>query len=163
MLHRNFFLLLGYAILVGVCAILAWVVHQDAQDGTWRYRQIYPVQAWLARHNTQCRGAQLQWTKQALNTARRQAGSLASALVFWPGQGVPTECASAPWGQKPQPQARYRYASITKLFTAQAVVNAMAQARLPLATPLAHFLPVINQAQDSRWQQIRISQSANNA
>ncbi|MEY1662599.1 serine hydrolase domain-containing protein [Isoalcanivorax beigongshangi] len=52
--------------------------------------------------------------------------------------------------------ARYRYASLTKMLTAQAVLDAMEQASLPLETPLSHFITAVNGAKDRRWSQVTV-------
>src|SRR5699024_4154386 len=149
--------LLSYSILIVFCLFGAWVIHYSAQDDTWISRQLYPLESLLAHNNQHCQGPHQQLIKQILQTARKQ-GSLASQVAYLSSNGQISACASAPRGETPSLEARYRYASLTKLFTAQAVLSKMAEQGLPLTIPLHNFVPQVSQAQDLRWTQVTIEQ-----
>lgn len=146
-----------YSLLLCLLGLSGWVVHHSAADATWISRQLYPLEALLASTNVQCEGPQQQMLKNALVTARQQ-GSLRSQVAYLSPQGDLSLCASAPWQKSADDSARYRYASLTKIFTAQAVLNFMAQQQLPLNTTLGHFIAEVEQAEDKNWQQVTIEQ-----
>lgn len=149
--------LLIYGFLVMSCLFGVWAIHHSAQDATWTSRQLYPLESLLAYNNQHCQGPHQQLIKQVLQTARKQ-GSLASQVAYLSPNGEMSVCASAPRGETPNLNTRYRYASLTKLFTAQAVLTLMADQALPLNTPLSQFVPEANIAQDSRWAEVTIEQ-----
>lgn len=144
--------LLGLALLVG-----AWAVHHSAADASWLSRQRYSLEALLAAANVHCQGPDQALLRPVLAAARR-AGSLHSQIVYVAPGGQASHCTGAPLGQSPNATARYRYASLTKLLTAQAVLEALAEAALPTTTPLSHWLPALHQARDARWQQVTVDQ-----
>src|SRR5699024_7265888 len=146
-----------YMSLVTICALGAWIVHHSAQDATWTSRQLYPLESLLAHNNQHCQGPHEKLVKQTLQAGRKQ-GSLASQVAYLSPNGEMSVCASAPRAETPNLNARYRYASLTKLFTAQAVLTLMAEQAQPLDTPLSQFVPEANSAQDSRWAEVTIEQ-----
>ena len=146
-----------YSSLSFICIFGAWVVHRSAQDANWLSRQYYPIEALLSTGNENCYGPQLALTRNIVNTARQQ-GSLSSQVVYQAPNGIISACASAAYHQPPNQEKHYRYASLTKLFTAQAVLNAMEQNDLSLHTPLSHFVTQITKAEDKRWAQVTIEQ-----
>src|SRR5690554_6341883 len=146
-----------YGTLITVCSLVIWIIHHSAQDATWSSRQLYPLESLLAYNNQQCQGPHQKLLKQILQAGRKQ-GSLASQVAYLSPGGKISACASAPRGETPNLDTRYRYASLTKLFTAQAVLTLMAEQALPLNTPLSQFVPEANSAQDSRWAEVTIKQ-----
>src|SRR5690554_3613855 len=146
-----------YSILVIACSFGLWIVHHSAQDSTWISRQLYPLESLLAFNNELCQGSEEKLLKQVLQAGREQ-GSLASQVAYLSPNGEMSACASAPRGETPNLNTRYRYASLTKLFTAQTVLTLMAEQALPLNTPLSQFVPEANIAQDSRWAEVTIKQ-----
>src|SRR5699024_6421628 len=150
---RTFF----YGALITACSFGAWIIHHSAQDATWASRQLYPLESLLAYNNQHCQGPHQKLIKQALHAGRKQ-GSLASQVAYLSPNGEISACASAPRGEPPNLSARYRYASLTNLFTAQAVLTLMAEQAQPLNTPLSQFVPEANSAEDSRWAEVTIEQ-----
>jgi len=146
-----------YIFFIITCAVSAWITHHSTQDATWSSRQLYPLESLLAYNNQHCQGPHEKLVKQTLQAGRKQ-GSLASQVAYLSPSGQISACASAPRGETPSLKARYRYASLTKLFTAQAVLTLMAEQALPLNTPLSQFVPEANIAQDSRWAEVTIKQ-----
>src|SRR5690554_3552792 len=146
-----------YGTLITVCSLVIWIIHHSAQDATWSSRQLYPLESLLAYNNQQCQGPHQKLLKQILQAGRKQ-GSLASQVAYLSPNGEMSVCASAPRGETPNLNARYRYASLTKLFTAQAVLTLMAEQAQPLDMPLSQFVPEANSAQDSRWAEVTIEQ-----
>ncbi len=147
-----------YSGLAVILILTAWAVHHSAQDATWLSRQLYPYEAWHARNNFSCQGPAQDKLRPLLQAAARDAGSLASQLAYLSTDGRLTTCSSAARGETPGANSRFRYASLTKLLTAQAVLQAMQEADLPLDTRLSHFIGQASEAADTRWQQITINQ-----
>lgn len=146
-----------YSFLSVCCVLASWAVHHSAQDATWLARQAYPFKVLLSSGNEQCSGPQQKMLSTVLKAAR-QHGSLISQVVYWSPDSGLSSCSSAERGETPNPNARYRYASLTKLLTAQAILKAMAEHKLPLDTPLSHFISQAGAAQDQRWAQVTIEQ-----
>lgn len=132
-------------------------MHHSAQDATWLSRQLYPLERLLAAGNKHCQGSQQTLLKAALRAGQKH-GSLTSQAAYLSPDGDISVCASAPRGETPSFSVRYRYASLTKLFTAQAVLDAMAEQQLPLTTPLSRFVPEALEANDARWAEVTVEQ-----
>src|SRR5690554_2405843 len=146
-----------YAFLIMICALGAWIVHHSAQNATWISRQLYPLESLLAFNNELCQGSEEKLLKQVLQAGREQ-GSLASQVAYLSPNGEMSWCASASYGETPNNNARYRYASLTKVFTAQALLTAMNEKNIPLNTPLYAFIPQARIAKDTRWQEVTVEQ-----
>lgn len=146
-----------YGILVIACSFGLWIVHHSAQDGTWISRQLYPLESLLSSNNEHCQGSKEKLLKQVLQAGREQ-GSLASQVAYLSPNGEMSWCASASYGETPNNNARYRYASLTKIFTAQALLTVMHEKNIPLNTPLYTFIPQARIAKDTRWQEVTVEQ-----
>lgn len=149
---------LFYALLLLFGGIAFWFVHNSATDATWTFRQLYPYDVWRASDNYSCSGPEEGTLHPLLGLAARDAGSLASQLAYLSPAGELTTCSSAAHAEEPSPDKRFRYASLTKLLTAQAVMEAMYTAVLPLDTPLSVFIRQVAEAKDRRWQAITVRQ-----
>lgn len=150
--------ILFYTLLVLFGGMAFWVVHNSASDATWASRQLYPYEVWRASGNHLCSGPAQDKLHPLLNAAARDAGSLTSQLAYRSPTGELTTCSSAAHADTPSIDKRFRYASLTKLLTAQAVMQAMDIAALPLDTHLSFFIEQAAEAKDSRWQAITIGQ-----
>ncbi len=155
--------IVAYSAILVFTSIGFWIVHNSASDATWTARQLYFLEAWRAGNNQHCNGPSQQQLRSLLKTAANKAGSLASQLAYLSPTGQLTLCSSAAYGEQPNANARFRYASLTKLLTAQAVMQAMANAGLPLDTPLTYFVVQAAQAADDRWQAVTIAQLLNHS
>lgn len=157
-IKKHLYRLLFYPLLCAGLIFAAAVVHYSSSDATWLSRQLYFFDAWRARHNQLCTGPAAEQLRPLLQYASRHAGSLTSQLALRDAKGQVTLCSSAAYGQTPDANKRFRYASLTKLLTAQAVLDAMQDAELPLNTPLSQFVPEAETATDTRWQQVTVGQ-----
>lgn len=150
--------MLFYLLLLTFGGVVFWVVHNSASDATWKSRQLYPYEAWRAIGNYLCSGPEQESLYFLLKAAARDAGSLTSQLAYLSSAGQLTTCSSAAHSDTPNTDKRFRYASLTKLLTAQAVMQAMEAAKLPLDTRLSVFIEQASEARDSRWQVVTIGQ-----
>lgn len=148
---------LVYFLLLLVCAVTAWFVHHSSQDATWLSRQFYPVEAAISYGNYQCEGSEQQLLLSVLKAGKEQ-GSLRSNAAYLSPQGDITLCASAPRREQPKLSARYRYASLTKLLTAEALLRSAQNNQLDLDTRLSAFVTQANEAQDTRWTKVTVRQ-----
>lgn len=155
---RPFFSILASTLLLITLALIAWVTHNSAHDATWLPRQLYPLESLLSRTNHTCQGPAQNKLRPLLKAAATDAGSITSQLAYWSADEQLSHCSSAARGTQPDAKARFRYASLTKLLTAQAVLNAMQDAGLPPDTPLSYFIPEAEEAADTRWQQVTVGQ-----
>lgn len=146
-----------YTFLAVTCSFCAWAIHHSAQDATWASRQLYPLEALLTSRNIQCQGPQQQMLAATLKAGHKQ-GSLTSQVAYVSPEGELSACASAPHGETPNLNARYRYASLTKLLTAQAILTTFAQQGRSLTTSLHEFVPQAATAKDERWADVTIEQ-----
>lgn len=155
--------LLIYPTLLTGLLFGSWVLYHSSADASWVSRQLYPLEVWQARNNRSCSGPGSEYLRPLLRAAASNAGSLASQIAYLSPMGQLTLCSSAAYGEQPNANARFRYASLTKLLTAQAIMQAMTNASLSLDTPLTHFIEQAAQAADNRWQAVTIAQLLNHS
>lgn len=150
--------LVFFIVVAIVCGTHVWL-----NDRLAVFRAIYPVQAQLTKWSGKCSAAAPAWMRETLNQATSLLTSPANQLAYISPDGELHHCENG-WRtamfRSPlvDNSTRYRYASVSKLFTADAVLALMAREQLSLDTPLLELFPELPAPQDSRVAQITISQ-----
>lgn len=151
-----------------VCFVLmaaAYVFHMWLTRNADFLRLIYPVEAHLSSKSN-CSSESPQWMELLLNYSLNERFSLRNQIAYIDTTGTLFHCEGG-WSGKlfnsPLVSAshRYRYASITKLITADAVLQLIESGRLNLDTRLLNFFPEITSLADPRVADITISHLLN--
>ncbi|PVY70797.1 D-alanyl-D-alanine carboxypeptidase [Tamilnaduibacter salinus] len=97
---------------------------------------------------------------------RRNGGGLANQVAYVSPNGTLHHCENG-WQKAPffsdkvRPETRFRYASTTKLFTADAILGLVDEGRLSFESRLLEFLPPVRELKDERIADITIQDLLN--
>src|SRR5690606_24299187 len=121
----------------------------------------YPIEAQIARFQMTCSNNAPVWLKASLQYATRMQGSLANQVAYIDPNGMLHHCENGWVGnlfRSPalDPDARFRFASVTKLFTADAVLSLVNAGKLTLDTRLVKVLPEVLPVKDERLASVTI-------
>jgi len=145
----------GLAVLVAASAHL-WIAERQRV-----IQAVYPVEAWYTASQIRCSETAPRWLEQLLAYAINKRGSLANQVAYISPSGILHHCESG-WigGTLTSPavevDTRFRFASLTKLMTADTVLNEIAEGRLALDQRLVDLLPEI-EPNDPRVANITIN------
>lgn len=155
---KDGFQLLGILSTVILCGY--FYVNNDARNKLWQ--KTYPLWALLANHQMSCNTNAPAWLADILRQRTTYGNALANQIAYIDKSGNVYHCENGyigkyPWISQPVTEnSRFRYASVTKLWTADAILDLVKQQKLALDISLSKVLPVINQPKDPRINDITI-------
>ncbi|MGQ9426013.1 serine hydrolase domain-containing protein [Gilvimarinus sp. F26214L] len=150
-------------IVVGLVSLVATGAHFWIADRLAIFRAIYPVEAQLSVMSGRCSAEAPEWMEVVLEKITRKGGSLSNQLVFMTSGGRLHHCENG-WKNVPvlsprvDQYTRFRYASLTKIFTADAVLQLVSEGKLQLDSKLIEFIPDLSPLKDPRVASITIEQ-----
>lgn len=124
----------------------------------------YPVRAEISVLQISCTANSPGWLADILKYQTRNNNAPANQIAYVDQNGKLHHCENGYIGQYPllsdrvTEQTRFRYASVTKLWTADAILSLIKEGRLSLDTPLSSILLEVNRPKDSRVHDITIGQ-----
>ncbi|MGN0920721.1 MAG: serine hydrolase domain-containing protein [Cellvibrio sp.] len=140
-----------FLLIIGALAVAAVAMWQNHQMKSLQY--LYPVQSAAIKLTSRCEGDAPTWLKNALQqTIGAQGGVSAQVVYFPPALNSPKNeslkvatCHAGftgnGWFNLVTDNSRYRYASLTKIITADLLLTLVQQGKLHLDQPLIDFLP----------------------
>lgn len=148
-------------LVLSGCLLMAWVAHFWITDRLGVLRLLYPAQAVFARASLRCSPGSPLWLERVVRRAIDKHGALSNQVAYADALGRVHHCESGWQGRvllspKVAPETRYRFASLSKLFTADAILQQAAQGRLKLDDRLIDWLPELTTAQDERVRLITL-------
>ncbi len=151
------------ALLIGTIFVL---YHFTTIDRIGGLRLIYPLQAPLAKWQSHCSDRAPVWMHSLLDEVVDRQFSLANQLVYVEPDGLIHNCESGWRGKMLRSPAvdagtRFRYASITKLLTADAVLAQVNTGNLALDTRLLDVVKLQRPLLDQRLSEITVGQLLN--
>ncbi|MDH0893500.1 MULTISPECIES: serine hydrolase [unclassified Pseudomonas] len=154
-------LYLGKVLGIGsVVLLLAATVHLWTAERQRVLQAVYPLEASYTTWQTRCSEAAPQWLERMLDYVIERRGSLANQIAYITPDGTLHHCESG-WvaGTFSSPEitasTRFRFASLTKLVTVDAVLQEISEGRLALDQRLVDLLPEIKPS-DPRVAKITI-------
>lgn len=149
--------------MIAVTVILSYFyTNNHARNKVWQ--SLYPVRAQLALQHVSCSEGSPSWVIDILIEKTKYQNAPANQIAYIDPQGQLYHCESGyvdgfPIFSDPiSADTRFRYASVTKLWTADAILDLIKQNKFNLDTPIAALLPEINQPKDARVNDITIKQ-----
>lgn len=124
----------------------------------------YPVRAQLSAANISCSAGSPDWLADMLRHQTKDNNAPANQIAYISADGKLSHCHNGYQGQLPiisgalTEQSRYRFASVTKLWTADAILQLIKDGKLSLDTPLADIITEIDAPKDTRVADITIGQ-----
>ena len=149
-------------ILAIVTLIVYYYVNTSARSQLWL--KTYPIRAELSVANINCSDGSPAWLADMLKYQTRHNNAPANQIAYIDSSGNLYHCENGYIGQYPllsdsvTEQTRFRYASITKLWTSDAVLSLIKNGKLSLDTKLHTIIAEIDSPKDTRINDITIRQ-----
>lgn len=123
--------------------------------------KIYPVQTYLELSNLSCTHHAPIWLEDILTHVTLNHQSPNNQIVYIDADGKLSHCENGYLGvplfsKSVTEKTRFRYASVTKLFTSDAVLTLVRNKKLNLDTPILEVLNGIPEPQDNRIKTIKV-------
>lgn len=152
-----------FFLLVVVTVIIAYFYANSlARNKLWQ--KTYPIRAELSALQITCSDDSPTWLADILRYQTRHGNAPANQIAYIEPNGILHHCENGYVGQYPllsdsiTEQTRFRYASVTKLWTADAILSLVKDGKLSLDTPVAKIISEIDTPTDSRINDITIGQ-----
>ncbi len=150
-------------LMVTIVAILGYYyANPIARSQLWL--KTYPFRAELSVKKMSCSIDSPVWLADILKYQTRNNNALANQIAYIDLTGTLHHCENGYIGQYPvlsdaiTEQTRFRYASVTKLWTADAILSLIKENKLALDTKLSEIITEIDAPKDERVKDITIGQ-----
>ena len=157
---RDVLLVIVLVLVMGVFGY--YYTNNQARNILWQ--KTYPVRAELSVINISCSDNSPTWLADTLWYQTRHNSAPANQIAYIEPNGTLHHCENGYVGEYPllsdsiTEQTRFRYASVTKLWTADAILELIKEGRLSLDTPLTDIISEIDAPKDARISDITIRQ-----
>ena len=144
--------------------IIVGYYYSNSQARSQFWSNIYPIRAELSARQISCSENSPLWLADILKHQTRSNNAPANQIAYIDPTGSLHHCENGYVGEYPllsdavSKQTRFRYASVTKLWTADAVLDLIKKDKLSLDTKLADIISEIEKPQDTRINDITIRQ-----
>lgn len=155
-------LLIVVSLLFVVSVFGYYYANSLARNQLWV--KTYPIRADLSARHISCSDGSPAWLADILTYQTKSNNAPANQIAYIEPNGTLHHCQNGYVGQYPllsdatSEQTRFRYASVTKLWTADAILSLIKDGKLSLDTPLSDIISEIDTPTDSRISDITIGQ-----
>lgn len=140
------------------------IIHFTLIDRVGFWRLVYPLQAQLAIWNIHCSKGSPVWMQQSVKYIIKNQRTLGNQLAYFDQNNQLHSCQSG-WQKTTlfstsiSEDTRFRYASLTKLVTSDAILQEINKEKIKLSTGLIDVMPEIKheELKDPRIKEITIS------
>lgn len=159
---KKYDILTVFVLVMVVSVFSYYYVNSLARNMLWL--KTYPIRAELSVRQISCSDNSPAWLKDIITYQVRHNNAPSNQIAYIDGQGNLYHCENGYVGQYPllsdsiTEQTRFRYASVTKLWTADAILQLIKDGKLSLDTSLSSILPEIDSPKDLRINDITIGQ-----
>lgn len=162
-MHIRLTRLLDVFVVFCLLALTIALVHFVTTDRLGVLRALYPAEASLAKLSTRCSPGAPAWLSDLLDYTVDQQSSLANQVAFIAPDGSIHRCEGGWQGAlllspRVDQSTRFRYASLSKLFTADAVLARVDAGTFTLSSHLVELLPELSSLKDERLRSVTIEQ-----
>lgn len=158
----KFDILVVIVLVLVVGIFVYYYTNKQARNILWQ--QMYPIRAELSARQTICNEGSPAWLSDLLVYQTKYNNAPANQIAYIEPNGTLHHCENGYVGDYPllsdstTEQTRFRYASVTKLWTADAILSLVKDGKLSLDTPVADIISEIDTPTDSRINDITIGQ-----
>ena len=144
--------------------IIAGYYYSNSLARNLLWQKLYPVRAELSASEVSCSNNSPSWLADILKYQTKHNNAPANQIAYIESNGTLHHCENGYIGDYPilsdsiTEQTRFRYASVTKLWTADAILSLVKDGKLSLDTPVAKIISEIGTPTDSRISDITIGQ-----
>lgn len=148
-------------IIIIAVVISYYYANNTARTALWQ--KAYPIRAKLANQAVTCSPNAPTWLSDIIKHQATYNNAPANQIAYIDKQGNLYHCENGYTDDYPiisdklSEDTRFRYASVTKLWTADAILDLIRQNKLSLDTKLVDVLPQINHPKDPRVNDITIA------
>ena len=149
-------------LLLTTLTSIYFYVNSLARSQFWL--KTYPVRAELSARQITCSENSPKWLTDILTYQTKYNNAPANQIAYIESNGTLHHCENGYVGDYPllsdsvTEQTRFRYASVTKLWTADAILQLIKDGKLSLDTPLSDIVSEIDMPMDNRIDDITIGQ-----
>ncbi|WPC34569.1 serine hydrolase [Acinetobacter sp. YWS30-1] len=151
-------------IVLFIITCMGFISHFTLINRIGFWRLAYPLQGKLAIWNIHCSNNAPVWMKDSLKYIIKNQKNLSNQIAYMDTKNQVYTCQSGWKGitffsSALNENTRFRYASLTKLVTSDAVLQQVNQGKIHLDTPLINLFPELKKQkiEDPRIQQITLS------
>lgn len=155
--------ILTVAVLVIIVSISGYYyVNSLARNLLWL--KTYPLRAELSVRQISCSESSPSWMADIITNQIRHNNAPANQIAYIDSKGTQHHCENGYVGKYPllsdgvTQQTRFRYASVTKLWTADSILSLIKDGKLSLDTKLSDVISDIDEPIDPRISEITIRQ-----
>ena len=158
-LKKTDILQLCFIILFTILAAYFYV-NNDVRNQTWQ--KIYPIRAQFANNQLSCSPNSPAWLADIIKDQTINGNAPANQIAYLDPKGNLYHCENGYVGEYPilsqpvSPNTRFRYASVTKLWTADSILGLIKDGKISFDTPIVDILTEIKDPKDARINQITI-------
>lgn len=158
----KFDILVVIVLVLVVGIFVYYYTNKQARNILWQ--QMYPIRAELSARQITCNKGSPAWLSDLLIYQTKHNNAPANQIAYIEPNGMLHHCENGYIGDYPllsdstTEQTRFRYASVTKLWTADAILQLVKDGKLTLDTPVANIISEIDTPTDSRINDITIGQ-----
>jgi D-alanyl-D-alanine carboxypeptidase len=155
--------LLVVVILIVVVSVSGYY-YADSMARSALWLKAYPIRAELSARKISCSDDSPIWLADILTYQTKHNNAPANQIAYIEPNGTLHHCENGYVGQYPllsyatTEQTRFRYASVTKLWTSDAILALVKEGRLSLDTKLSAIITEIDTPKDARIKDITIGQ-----
>lgn len=149
-----------------ICLFFIWGAHIWVTDRFAIYKFFYPFESFVATSTINCTNSAPPWLKQLIVYSLKERGALANQAAYISPAGELSSCSSG-WRQgflkeeQVDADVRFRYASTTKIITADLILNLVNERKIALASTIEQLFPEVHNYQDDRVRTITVEQLLN--
>lgn len=150
-------------VLVSMTIIVGYYYSNSlARNHLWV--KSYPIRAKLSFRQINCSDNSPKWLTDVLKYQTRLNNAPSNEIAYIDPNGILHHCENGYVGDYPilsdsiTEQTRFRYASVTKLWTADSIMSLIKDGKLSLDTPLSAVITEIDEPIDPRISEITIGQ-----
>jgi D-alanyl-D-alanine carboxypeptidase len=149
-------------ILLIVLTVIIGYFYVNSLARNLLWLKTYPIRAELSIQNITCTDDSPPWLADILKYQTRHNNAPSNQIAYIEPNGKLHHCENGYEGKYPvlsnavTEQTRFRYASVTKLWTADAILDLVKQNKLSLNTKLADIVTTVDNPKDDRINDITI-------
>lgn len=149
-----------------ICAFFIWIAHIWITDRFAIYKFFYPFESFVAISTISCTNSAPPWLEQLVVYSLKERGALANQAAYISPTGELSSCSSG-WrqgflkGEQVDANVRFRYASTTKIITADLILRLVNEKKVELSSTIEQLFPDVHSYQDDRVRTITVEQLLN--
>jgi len=150
-------------VLITVTSVIGYF-YANTQERQKLWQKTYPIRAELSARHISCSDDSPTWLADILTYQAKHNNAPANQIAYIEPNGTLHHCENGYQGKYPilsdvtTEQTRFRYASVTKLWTSDAILALVKEGGLSLDTKLSAIITEIDTPKDARIKDITIGQ-----